>query len=61
MTDRIQPTPEDMAIFERNLKRFMRWHRENMPANRDKAAALHILHTTRRFCADFTSDGTAKR
>lgn len=31
MIDRIEPTPEDLAIFERNVARLSRWTRTAKP------------------------------
>jgi len=53
---RIEPTPEDMVTFERNLKRMMRWQREN-PVPKTKEGALAITANIRRFCNDFIECG----
>lgn len=50
MTDRISPTPEDLAISQRNFHRFRRWHHEAGAESMD-LAALH------RFTRDYLHFG----
>jgi hypothetical protein len=49
---RIEPTAEDMIVFERNLKRMMRWVRANPPP-RTREGALSITGNVKRFANDY--------
>lgn len=57
---RIEPTPEDMAIFQRNLHRFMRDH--TAAARAQRAISLeteipNIVPAVRRFMGDYMHFG----
>ena len=40
MTDRLPPTPEDLVIVQRNLKRLQRWCREAGQSEKGPRAVL---------------------
>jgi hypothetical protein len=55
--DRVEPTPEDLAIFQRNLRRIMKWQIQQHPLapgeSRSFPIAVDMLAPFRNFCGDY--------
>lgn len=56
MTNRIAPTPEDTEIFQRHIRRIIRWDRQarNLPEPRRSLDDFNLLPAMRRSMADYT-------
>ncbi len=59
MSERIEPTAEDMIIFERNLKRIMRWIRAYTTARKGRLT-FSIIEVIKRFTNDYIETGGSK-
>ena len=59
MRKRIEPTHEDLLIFERNLSRMMRWVRAN-PSSTPLESAAAMLNSIKRFTNDYIETGGSK-